>query len=236
MEKITDSHKYLSATATEAARETVGAWLAASEEYRNFTAQILREHRVAGRKLTATVVNLPHSQPRWSILPLPAQAGVMLAARARYARTHLLRTEFDAFLKLLSDGGARAYRDVEAFSSPQFTNHPHALRQAKIAGEFLVKLAAEGKRIGFTSDAINLRELQRQEEIPDLQDALEDRFNLAALLSISDTDESVERKPRAEKVRESKAAWKITAQLSRKPKNTGTSPGITGIYRSGSGI
>lgn len=175
--------------AAKTASEQVGAWLAASEHYRNLTAQILREHRVAGRKLAATAINLPHSQPRWTILPLPATAGTMLAARARYARTSCLHNEFEAFLKLLNEGGARAYRDFIAFHAPQFARNPRAQKQAAVAGNFLCKLAQEGARIGFDPEAINLEDLQRPEPVPSLSDALAARFNLSALLSLVDYGE-----------------------------------------------
>lgn len=175
--------------AEKTAHEIVGAWLAASEQYRNLTAQILREHRMAGRKLAATAVNLPYSQPRWTLLPLPSSAGILLAARARYARTSQLHNEFDAFLKLLNDGGARSYRDYEAFNGPQFAHNPRARKQADLAGKFLMRLSEEGKRIHFSPDAVDLSQLQQPEEIPNLRDALAENFNLAALLSIVDNDD-----------------------------------------------
>lgn len=169
------------------AREKIGIWLKASEQHRNLNSQILRDHRTAGRKLAATVLNFPYSQPRWTILPLPAQAGILLAARAKYARTQNLQHKFTAFLKLLADGGIRAYRDSITFNSPNFTHNARTQKQAEVAEKFLLKLAEEGARIGFDPNEINIAELNYQEPIPDLKYALAEKFNLAALLSISDT-------------------------------------------------
>lgn len=185
----------------------VGQWLEATAAYRSLRMQILRESRLAGRRLAETAVSLPHSEPRWTLLPLPDSASVLLAARARLRQITAPDSRTAAFTEILCESGARAYRDAgvlpevrrsirrqhaEAGTGADFAPPQRALRQGEIAADFLRRLCARGRQIGFDAQAVDFENLRRTPPPADPADALNPKFALAALFSAEDSEEGID--------------------------------------------
>ncbi|WP_200829148.1 DEAD/DEAH box helicase [Arcanobacterium ihumii] len=171
------------------ARSQIGAWISTLQQQRNVLAQILREHRIAGRKLLGTAINIPYAEPRWTLLPLPDSVSPLLQARERYASTEFPSLAHHNFGKLVLDSGVRAHRDAAPLDSdaPAILN-PRVRAQAEKAAEFLIALYEKGKEIGFASSFLDTQSLRTTAPTATLSQALDAKYALTELLTLEEED------------------------------------------------
>ncbi|MFC5370724.1 DEAD/DEAH box helicase [Arcanobacterium bovis] len=171
----------------QSCRSAVGTWISTLQQQRNLLAQILREHRIAGRKLLNTAINIPYSEPRWTLLPLPESVNPLLGVRERYSTTEFPSMEHQNFGRLVLDSGVRAHRDSAPLDSdsPGILN-PRMRTQAEKAAQFLIDLYAKGVEIGFDTSLEHTQELRTAAPNASLADALDPKYALRELLTLDE--------------------------------------------------
>ncbi|MBM7824758.1 ERCC4-related helicase [Arcanobacterium pluranimalium] len=168
-------------------RSAVGTWISTLQQQRNLLAQILREHRIAGRKLLGSAINIPYAEPRWTLLPLPDSVNPLLGVRDRYTSTEFPSMEHQQFGRLVLDSGVRAHHDSAPLdaSKPGILN-PRMRAQAEKAAQFLIDLHAKGLEIGFDKSLEHAQELRKTTPDASLADALDPKYALRELLTLEE--------------------------------------------------
>ncbi|WP_073996841.1 DEAD/DEAH box helicase [Arcanobacterium urinimassiliense] len=169
-----------------AARREFSAWLRAMRQQGNLLAQIHRESRLAGKKLLETALHLPHSRPRWTLLPLPDSAPLLLEARARAFNLPPISPEMRQFLQDLQRKGISAYRNCEALAEEQNSIlNPHVRAQAEAAADQLMALYERGKALDFSAHMSELAQACAARPEATLTSALSEQYGLIPLLTLS---------------------------------------------------
>lgn len=167
--------------------EQLGRWLNTLSHYRALRTQIQREHRIAGRKLADAAIELPATDPRWTLLALPASAALLLAARKRYYSVPEPSPELARFMQVLATEGARVHGDLSILLPASRRALPTSeTQQLKAACDFLLKLTRRGEELGFSADTLGLEQMRKPVPSQPLSAALEPEYALQSIFTVDD--------------------------------------------------